>query len=339
MHLTHFTFFFFSIILTQPQGCVNAADTTTLDSNVGKTVHFSSAVQIEASLTVSLQQVSSPAAIPIPANVTNIPEYAAVTRLSPFLPIVQAGVDPPEAEDIITSLISSTNTSGTSKSLLGSQGALRVMIVGDSMSQGRQGDWTWRYRIWQWVPQNDAVVKFVGPYTGTRAPEPATVPQPPPLYGTTVSAERASTDGGYAAGVDPSFRSNSNHFAVWGRAAAVGKGLIRGVLEKNMADMVLLMLGFNDMGWFYGNAPETIDSIATLVANARAANPKIKFAIANVPQRSFIRGREDLVENTQLYNNLLPEAIANWFTPESPIYLVHLEEKYSCQPGGCPAGK
>jgi len=28
--------------------------------------------------------------------------------------------------------------------------ALRVLIVGDSITQGHEGDYTWRYRIWQW---------------------------------------------------------------------------------------------------------------------------------------------------------------------------------------------
>ena len=27
---------------------------------------------------------------------------------------------------------------------------ISVMIVGDSITQGQEGDWTWRYRIWQW---------------------------------------------------------------------------------------------------------------------------------------------------------------------------------------------
>ncbi|KFZ11648.1 hypothetical protein V501_04652 [Pseudogymnoascus sp. VKM F-4519 (FW-2642)] len=338
MHLTYFIFTSFCITVSQNGGWVDATDTTVVDSNATKTIDFSSAVQIEASLTVALQQVSNAPAIPIPTNVTNIPEYAAVIRLSPFLPIVPAGVDLPEAEDMIAVLISSANASGTDKSLLGRQSALRVMIVGDSMSQGQQGDWTWRYRMWQWFQQNDVAVEFVGPYKGTVAPESAAAPQPPILYGTTAPTTMASTDGGYAAGVDSAFLSNSNHFAVWGRSAAVDKGLIQGVLEQNMADIMLLMLGFNDMGWFYSDGAGTIDSIGTLVANARAANPSIKFAIANVPQRSFIGGRVDLVENTQIYNNLLPDAIAQWFTSESSIYLVQLEELYSCQPGGCPAG-
>jgi hypothetical protein len=102
--------------------------------------------------------------------------------------------------------------------------------------------------------------------------------------------------------------------------------------------MMLLMLGFNGMGWFYSDAPGTIDSIETIVSNSRAVNPNLKFAIANVPQRSFISGRQDLINNTVIYYGLLPDAISQLTTDQSPIYLVELEENYDCQPGGCLAG-
>lgn len=29
-------------------------------------------------------------------------------------------------------------------------GPTKVMVVGDSITQGFEGDWTWRYRLWQW---------------------------------------------------------------------------------------------------------------------------------------------------------------------------------------------
>jgi hypothetical protein len=248
--------------------------------------------------------------IPIPANVTDIPEYQVVSKLAPALPVVQAGVELPSAESMIADLISSTNGSSTGTSLAGRQSVLRVMIVGDSMTQGQQGDYTWRYRIWQWFQENGIAVEFVGPYSGTVPPTPASPPQPPPLYGAVPSSAPVGTTGGYAQDVDPAFLSNSNHFAVWGRAAAIDQYLIESVLQQHPADMMLLMLGFNDLGWFYSDAPGTLASIGTLVNNARAANPNLQFAIANVPQRSFIGGRQDLVDNTNFYNSLLSGAIA-----------------------------
>jgi hypothetical protein len=38
----------------------------------------------------------------------------------------------------------------TSAALDSRANAISVMVVGDSMTQGKEGDWTWRYRLWEW---------------------------------------------------------------------------------------------------------------------------------------------------------------------------------------------
>ena len=52
----------------------------------------------------------------------------------------------------------------------------KLMIVGDSISQGMEGDWTWRYRLWEWLDSQGEDFEFVGPWTGTRQP-----PDPAPV--------------------------------------------------------------------------------------------------------------------------------------------------------------
>ncbi|GFG10280.1 contactin [Aspergillus udagawae] len=228
-----------------------------------------------------------------------------------------------------------STTVGT-EHLHGRAAGLKVIVVGDSISQGREGDFTWRYRIWEWFQSQGVAVDFVGPYTGTVQPEKPAPPSPPALYGEPQPTGAIKVSGGYAKEVSSGFPKN--HFAVWGRAAAVDKGLIKEVMEAHPADLMLLLLGFNDMGWFYSDSMGTLDSIHTLISNARAANPNIKFAIANVPQRSFIGGREDLPVSTNIYNSLLRDTIPEWSTTASPIHLVELEENYNCQPSSCPVG-
>ncbi|RMZ80034.1 hypothetical protein DV738_g2999, partial [Chaetothyriales sp. CBS 135597] len=309
-------------------------------SQTTKTIAFSSAVKIEASVAWESKQRASTAALPIPTNIAHIPEYAAVRLLAPAMPAIQQGVEFTDVDRLVADVVppaANASSTGAEKPPADDGSALRVMIVGDSMTQGQEGDWTWRYRMWQWFKEHEIAVRFVGPYKGTIAPPPPHAPEPPPLYGASPPPPGPPDDsGGYAEDVDPEFLSNSNHFSVWGRAAATDKGLIQEVLEQYPADLILLMLGFNDLGWFYSDAHGLVESIETLITNARAANPHIKFALANVPQRSEM-GRPDLVDNTNLYNKLLPPLIEKVTSKKSPVFLVELERHYKCNPQGCPA--
>lgn len=70
---------------------------------------------------------------------------------------------------------------------------------------------------------------------------------------------------------------------------------------------------------------------------ARAVNPDLKFAIANIPQGSHIRGREDLIESTKIVNRRLPGAIEKWTMTQSPIHLVDVTKAYDCAPEACLA--
>ncbi|KAE8391618.1 SGNH hydrolase-type esterase domain-containing protein [Aspergillus alliaceus] len=212
---------------------------------------------------------------------------------------------------------------------------LKVMIVGDSMSQGREGDWTWRFRIWEWFKDQGLPVDFVGPYNGTAQSDLPSLPKTPSDKESHWASE-IRTSGGYAAGVSQDF--DKDHFAIWGRPVAIDKALIYDVLAAYPADLILLMLGFNDMAWFHTDAAGTVDSMQAFISNARAANPTLKFAIANVPQRTFIGGREDLPVSTNLYNALLREAIPGWSTLDSPVKLVELRENYDCETIACPVG-
>ncbi|MER8018094.1 fibronectin type III domain-containing protein [Streptomyces griseoluteus] len=222
---------------------------------------------------------------------------------------------------------------------IGGTGApLRVMVVGDSMTQGYEGDWTWRYRLWKWFHDQRIDVDFVGPYKGTKAQAQPQPPARPALQGEVpgASLDNPDTSGGYAAGVDPAF--DSDHFGVWGRQAMQDKKLIRGIVEQYKPDMILVGLGFNDMGWFVSGAQGTLDSMKTFVDEARVARPDVKFAVADVPQRTYIGGRDDLPLSTTEYDLMLRQAVPQWSTPVSPVQLVNWSGNYTCARDACPAG-
>lgn len=42
-----------------------------------------------------------------------------------------------------------------------SHSRISVMIVGDSITQGTEGDWTWRYRMWEWCRDQNLQVRYM----------------------------------------------------------------------------------------------------------------------------------------------------------------------------------
>ncbi|KXX73552.1 Receptor-type tyrosine-protein phosphatase F [Madurella mycetomatis] len=210
-------------------------------------------------------------------------------------------------------------------------GVTKVMVVGDSISQGREGDRTWRYRIWEWLRQQGILVSFVGPYKGTIPPDDPEPPQPPPLASEpSRRSPPPQTDGGYAADVAPEFLENSDHFSASGRSAHQARWLIGEQVAAYKPDICLVQLGFNDLGWRVTGPKDTLGSIKHLIDEARSVKPDLKFAVANVPHRTDLPGRSDLPVNTDIYNALLARSIPHWSLPGSPIALVRLCENYSC---------
>lgn len=97
------------------------------------------------------------------------------------------------------------------------------------------------------------------------------------------------------------------------------RGLIQDVSANYASDIMLVMLGFNDLGWFYSDANGLVNSMGNLIANARRSNPNQVFVIGTVPQRTFINGRADLVTSTDAYNRVIRDRASEWSTPNSPV--------------------
>lgn len=212
------------------------------------------------------------------------------------------------------------------------QQAIKVMVVGDSISHGREGDWTWRYRIWEWFNRERVPVRFVGPFTGTSPPDEPHPPLPPRLIDEPPDPwPPLRTHGGYAAGVSSGFLANSDHFSASGRQAGQAKDLVAEQVAAYQPDLLLVELGFNDLGWSMCHPVQVLQNIKHLVDQARSAKRDLKFAIADIPQRTDMPGREDLPASTAIYNKLLAASIPRWSSLQSPIALVRFCENYSCE--------
>ncbi|KAH8897587.1 hypothetical protein GQ53DRAFT_884223 [Thozetella sp. PMI_491] len=212
--------------------------------------------------------------------------------------------------------------------------SLRVMIAGDSISQGYESMHTWRYRLWEWFQSNDVPVLFVGPFHRA-ASQAADLTPGVPLPVARPYEEYDSPDAmddSYALDVDPEFlRTGSAHFAIWGREVAQDLDIIEQQIREYRPEYLLVELGFNDLAWGARGSDELLLLMKQFVDKARSVAPELRFAIANVPQREKIG---DLDARTRQYNQKLREAIPTWSLPSSPVYLVEFRETYTCK---CPS--
>ncbi|KAL2812638.1 hypothetical protein BJX63DRAFT_432529 [Aspergillus granulosus] len=155
---------------------------------------------------------------------------------------------------------------------------------------------------------------FVGPWTGTHGNSPISVSQPrAPLFPDEQAPDSVEIRGNYAGGVAECFH-NTGHASFWGRQAAQTKNTIKDWVSHHKPDYLLILLGFNDLGWWVSGPETLVGDMGNIVGAAREAKPDIKLLVGNVVDRTFIKGRQqDLVDNTARYNTLLWDTIYNWF--------------------------
>ncbi|MFI5712430.1 SGNH/GDSL hydrolase family protein [Kribbella sp. NPDC051620] len=188
----------------------------------------------------------------------------------------------------------------------------KVMVVGDSISQGHEGDYTWRYRLANHLRQE---VDFVGPWSGTTN-LPATLPdgwpdEPvPPAY-----------EGVYRPGI--SF--DSEHYARWGRQLAEAKDNIRATVAAQNPKYILLELGFNDLGWGISDPNGLWTDLQTFIREARAARPDLNFLVANVTQRTPLGSNPGLPAAISSYNSILANSLSTLSTAGSTVALVDID--------------
>jgi lysophospholipase L1-like esterase len=144
------------------------------------------------------------------------------------------------------------------------QAAIKVMVVGDSISQGSSGDYTWRYRLWQHLETTaPGAVDFVGERTD--------------LFNNVTNQQGSLA---YRVG---SF--DRQHHATWGRLLADEKLAIGGAIDGTEADTLLVLLGINDIVWLDLSAAQVATEMRQLIANARTARPGVDIVIGHLLAR------------------------------------------------------
>lgn len=171
---------------------------------------------------------------------------------------------------------------------------VRILLVGDSVTQGSAGDWTWRYRLWQHFQDQDVSIDFVGPRDD--------------LY------EHVAEVQGSQAYVDPAF--DRDHAARWGMMLEFPDVPIAHLVAEYDPDVVVEMLGVNDLYW--RDSPQgVLGRVEAFVDEARSAKPTVELVLSEAPQI----WREHVPE----FNAGLAELAPTLDTAESPLVVADVD--------------
>lgn len=186
---------------------------------------------------------------------------------------------------------------------------MRFMFVGDSMTIGAAGDYTWRYRMWQHLRTHlDEPFAIVGPRSTLHE-----------------KATDTPTSYDYA---DPSFPERARrHLAGWGEGWLHMAPMIADEVRKNRPDVLLISLGLIDLG-FYTNAEQTEANLRDFIANARTANPDIAAVLLPVIPNTRADLDPDFAGQCDELNTRMAKAVADLDTPASPLLLASRPAAY-----------
>lgn len=176
-----------------------------------------------------------------------------------------------------------------------------AMVVGDSISQGSSGDFTWRYRLYQHERANSGVFDLVGPRTD--------------LFNNVTN-----TWDGNRTYANPNF--NQRHDAIWGRTLMNAAANIQDEVAAAKPDYLLVLLGINDMSWGYSDAAGTEESLKRFIGNARAANPYIRMVFGTLLPNTRMQSDSAYASMIADYNRRLALNVTALNRNESPLTLA-----------------
>ena len=165
---------------------------------------------------------------------------------------------------------------------------VRIMLAGDSITQGFDGDFTWRYRLAQELARQQVPFDFVGPRH-----EP---------YG--------GSDVYLTSGWD------TDHDAKGGTTLGAQLGNVTADMQAYLPDVLVALYGTNDLRM--GVTPDQLmQRWRSYVAQARAVRPDVKLVLGEVYSR-HAAGRDQA-------NARLHQLAAELSTPESPVLVAALD--------------
>ncbi|TKK86248.1 GDSL family lipase [Herbidospora galbida] len=177
-----------------------------------------------------------------------------------------------------------------------------LMIVGDSISHGSSGDWTWRYRLFKHLKQHDVTLDFVGPRSDLDA-----IATPEPGDG----------DATYA---DPDF--DPDHNAQWGRPYCLEMAEIARKVAAHRPQYLLVLLGINDLFWYGHSADQNEANLRAFISNARTGNHDVKIILGTVLDTHRASVDPEFNARVSEFNRRLILTAGDMTTARSPIVIA-----------------
>ena len=187
--------------------------------------------------------------------------------------------------------------------------AARILIVGDSVTQGYKGDFTWRYFAWRGLASAGEHVDFVGPRSGTFF----------------VHEDGAwdwdyTGDGAYA---DPDF--DRDHGAIYGGRMGPEENWFHHPIGPDVTgsrpDVIMSLWGVNDLGYSDDGPLEVIDIYRDWVGEARSVDPDVDFVLGRLPY--------EWIDEVPEFNDLLGPLAEELSTERSRIVVATMTESYT----------
>lgn len=207
----------------------------------------------------------------------------------------------------------------------------RIMLAGDSMTQGADGDRTWRYHLWHHLEPHVEGLDFVGPYTDLATPE-MILPVPTSEAEDPVSPEEdpaeeldeapsSPDDSGDIEYHDPHF--DQDHNALWGRTLSDAAATIQEDVRVHRPDVLCVMLGINDLLWPV-SMEEMEERLRGYVESARASNPDIRVVLAEALPIALNDSDDGFALRMYAYNKLVRSVAADMSTDSSPVISLNV---------------
>jgi hypothetical protein len=182
-----------------------------------------------------------------------------------------------------------------------SGGSPRIMIVGDSITQGSSGDYTWQYRLYEHLRADGVTPQMVGPFAW--------------LFNNVTNVQGDCT---YA---DPRFERAND--AMWGMTLFTAKGAIRAEVAKYRPSYLLVLLGLDDIFWYGISQPDMAANLRSFIAAARAARPRIRIVLGLIPPDVHEQTEPAFAASIASYNKTISSTAAKLSTTASPIAVAH----------------